>query len=231
MRIDGLQKLTLLDFPERTACTVFSGGCNFRCPFCHNASLVTNVQRCPNFSEDEVLSFLKRRKGLIDGVCFTGGEPLLQSDIGDFMKKVRDMGYAVKLDTNGSFPERFIALVENKLVDYVAMDIKNSPNKYTKTVGIENLNIDNICKSVEFLKKNTVDYEFRTTVVKNIHTLEDIVDIGKWISGAKAYFLQSYKNSGDVIDSTGLESFNPEEMRLMLDSILQYVPSAQLRGV
>jgi pyruvate formate lyase activating enzyme len=167
MQINGFQKLTLLDFPEKTACIVFTAGCNFRCPFCHNASLVTHIDNSYNVSEEEVFSYLKKRKGLIEGVCISGGEPLLQPDIKEFIQKVKDLGYSVKLDTNGSSPQKLIDLVNSGLVDYVAMDIKNSKEKYPLTAGINNLNMADIEKSVEILKESNIPYEFRTTAVKN----------------------------------------------------------------
>lgn len=199
MKISGFQKLTLLDFPEKVACIVFTAGCNFRCPFCHNASLVTHIDNSNQIGEEEILDYLKKRKGIIEGVCITGGEPLLQPDLEDFIIKIKDLGLAVKLDTNGSYPEKLISLVEKGLLDYVAMDIKNSKEKYPLTAGVENLNIADIEKSVEFLLQNHIPYEFRTTLAKNLHTPQDIVSIATWISGAKKYFLQNFVDSGDIL--------------------------------
>lgn len=199
MKINGFQKLTLLDFPEKVACIVFTAGCNFRCPFCHNASLVTHIDNSNQINEEEILEYLKKRKGIIEGVCITGGEPLLQPDLEDFVIKVKDLGLAVKLDTNGSSPEKLISLVEKGLLDYVAMDIKNSKEKYSLTAGVETLNIENIEKSVEFLLQNHIPYEFRTTLVKDLHTPQDIVSIATWISGSKKYFLQNFVDSGDIL--------------------------------
>ena len=199
MKINGFQKLTLLDFPQKMACIIFTAGCNFRCPFCHNASLVTHIDNNASIDEREIFDYLTKRKGLLEGVCITGGEPLAQPDIEQFIRKVKDMGYSVKLDTNGSFPDKLISLVENGLVDYVAMDIKNSKKKYAETAGITDLKLSDIEKSIAFLLENKVEYEFRTTVVNELHTLEDIQDIAKWIVGASKYFLQNYVDSGDII--------------------------------
>ena len=190
MQIYGLQKLTLLDFPQKTACTIFTGGCNFRCPFCHNGDLVLG-DLPEHINDDELFSFLKKRSGVLDGVCITGGEPLLNPDIDSFIKKIRDLGYLVKLDTNGSNPEYLKKLVEQGLVDYVAMDIKNSKEAYPKTVGIDTFDVSPVCESVEFLKKSKTDYEFRTTIVREFHTEDDIMKIGEWLKDSKKYFLQN----------------------------------------
>ena len=192
MLISGLQKLTLLDYPGRVACTVFTGGCNFRCPFCHNASLVLPEQMVQDTNEEEVLSFLKKRVGVLDGVAVTGGEPLLHKDIGGFLSKVKALGYEIKLDTNGSFPELLMELVKDGLVDRVAMDVKNSPELYAHTVGLEKLDMAPIERSKEFLLSGTVDYEFRTTVVKGLHTRESLRGAAEWIKGAKEYFCLLY---------------------------------------
>lgn len=199
MKINGFQKLTLLDYPEKMACIVFTAGCNFRCPFCHNASLVTHIDDSFTYTEEEIFSYLEKRRGLLDGVCISGGEPLLQPDIEEFTIKVKSLGYLVKLDTNGSFPDKLISLVNKGLIDYVAMDIKNSKEKYPKTAGLVNLKIEDIEKSIEFLLGGTVDYEFRTTVAEGLHTVEDIEKIADWIKGAKKYFLQNFTDSGDII--------------------------------
>lgn len=230
MRIDGLQKMTLLDFPGKVACTVFTGGCNFRCPFCHNALLVTKLPEKPDYSEDEILSFLEKRTGLLDGVAITGGEPLLNPDIADFIRKIRSMGYAVKLDTNGSFPERLKAIVGEGLVDYVAMDIKNRKEKYAETIGLKNLDLSKIEESIEFLKTGAVDYEFRTTVVEQFHTVEDIRAAAEWISGAKRYFLQNFVDSGELIcgDVCGVDK---ETMLKMKSAAADFVPQTEIRGI
>ena len=230
MRIDGLQKMTLLDFPGKVACTVFTGGCNFRCPFCHNALLVTKLPEKPDYSEDEILSFLEKRTGLLDGVAITGGEPLLNPDIADFIRKIRSMGYAVKLDTNGSFPERLKSIVGEGLVDYVAMDIKNRKEKYAETIGLKNLDLSKIEESVEFLKSGAVDYEFRTTVVEQFHTVEDIRAAAEWIGGAKRYFLQNFVDSGELICEE-VSGVDKETMLKMKSAAADFVPETEIRGI
>ena len=229
--ISGLQKLTLLDYPGRVACTVFTGGCNFRCPFCHNAPLVIPERLGHDVTEEEVLSFLKKRIGVLDGVAVTGGEPLMHKEIDSFLEKVKDLGYSIKLDTNGSFPEHLKSIVKNNLADRIAMDIKNSPELYATTAGIGGLDISRIEESKEFLLQGSVDYEFRTTVVKGLHTKESLIEAAKWISGAKEYYLQQFKDSGDVIAIDGLGSFDEEEMHALADAVEQYVPSVKVRGV
>lgn len=230
MRIQGLQKLTLLDFPEHVACTVFTAGCNFRCPFCHNASLVVDIPKAAEIDEETFFDFLSKRKGVLDGVCVSGGEPLLQPGIENFIRKIKDMGYAVKLDTNGSFPEKLQMLVEEKLIDYVAMDIKNSPELYPITAGVETLDIVSVEKSVAYLKSNKIPYEFRTTVVKNYHTKEGFEEIGKWIQGAEKYFLQNFVDSGDLINGK-TRGCGEEEMKEFLLTVQKYIPQAKLRGI
>ena len=230
MRIQGLQKLTLLDFPERTACTVFTAGCNFRCPFCHNASLVVDIPKEAEISEEEFFSFLKKRQGILDGVCISGGEPLLQPNIEDFMRKIKNMGFAIKLDTNGSFPEKLEMLVENGLVDYVAMDIKNCPELYGVTAGVETVDIESIKKSVEYLKEGHVPYEFRTTVVKHYHNEDSFERVGQWLTGADKYFLQNFVDSGDLIGKK-TRGCSEEEMKEFLAIVQKYVPSAKMRGM
>ena len=230
MKIQGLQKLTLLDFPGKVACTVFTAGCNFRCPFCHNASLVVNIPKEAEITEEQFFAFLKKRQGVMDGVCVSGGEPLLQPGVEDFIKKIKEMGYAVKLDTNGSFPEKLQSLVENGLIDYVAMDIKNSREAYSITSGVEPLDIVSIEKSVSYLKEGNIPYEFRTTVVKNFHTEEEFERIGQWLLGAQKYFLQNFVDSGDLINRQ-VRGCTEEEMKDFLKVVQKYVPNAALRGI
>ena len=230
MVIQGLQKLTLLDYPGRVACTVFTAGCNFRCPFCHNAGLVTHIDKSNSISEEEIFSFLKKRQGILDGVCITGGEPLLMPDIVGFIKRIRDLGFLVKLDTNGTFYERLREIIEGGLVDYVAMDIKNSQSKYPLTAGVDSVDMDSVRKSIELLENSSVDHEFRTTIVRELHTENDMVEIGKWISGTKKYFLQGFKDSGDLIGEN-YTGYSKEEMARMLDIIRVSVPFAEIRGV
>ena len=228
MYISGLQKLTLLDFPGRLATTVFLGGCNFRCPFCHNATLVLAPAKCENISEAKFFEFLDSRRGKLSGVCVTGGEPTLYPDLKSFIKKIKDMGFAVKLDTNGTSPDLLSELIDEGLVDYVAMDIKNSPDKYPLTVGV-NCDMEKIGRSVALLLEDKVDYEFRTTVVKELHTAEDFVAISEWIFGAKRYFLQTFEDSGDLIGQ-GFSAYSREESEAILRHILPNVPNAQIRS-
>lgn len=229
MIIKGFQKLTLLDFPGKTACTVFTGGCNFKCPFCHNALLVTEMDE-DEFTEEEIFAHLKKRKNVLDGVAVTGGEPLLQKDIERFLYEIKELGYSVKLDTNGSFPEKLKGILELSLVDYVAMDIKNSKALYSDTIGVKNFNLKPVEESVELLKNSTVDYEFRTTVTGNFHTLESMEELAQWIQGAPKYFLQNFVDSGNLIDPS-CKGVSKMEMEQMLDVVKRYVPGAQLRGI
>lgn len=231
MLISGLQKLTLLDYPGKVACTVFTGGCNFRCPFCHNAPLVLPERIAQDTSEEEVLRFLQKRQGVLDGVAVTGGEPLLHKEIGSFLEKVKSLGYKIKLDTNGSFPDRLIALVSAGLVDRVAMDIKNAPELYTKTAGVEGLDLHAVERSKDFLLSGTIDYEFRTTAVKGLHTEESITGAAAWIAGAKEYYLQQFKDSGNVLQIAGLSAFDECEMRALCRAAARYVPSVEIRGL
>ena len=232
MLISGLQKLTLLDYPGHVACTVFTAGCNFRCPFCHNAPLVLpeRIEGDPNGAET-VLQFLKKRQGILDGVAVTGGEPLLHPDMPDFLRKIRDLGSAIKLDTNGSFPDRLMELVELDLVDRVAMDIKNGPSLYTKTAGLPKMDLKAVERSKDFLLRGRVDYEFRTTVVKGLHTAESLKEAAAWIRGAAEYYLQQFKDSGDIIDIEGLGAFSDAEMRDLAAQLRPIVPTVRLRGV
>ncbi|MBQ6937477.1 MAG: anaerobic ribonucleoside-triphosphate reductase activating protein [Clostridia bacterium] len=230
MKFNGFQKLTLLDYPGKVACTLFTAGCNLRCPFCHNASLVTHIDNVVSYDEDEILDFLRKRQGILGGVCITGGEPLMQSGVTDFIKKVKELGFSVKLDTNGTFPEKLTMLAESKLIDYVAMDIKNCKEKYAVTSGITDLNIGNIEKSVEFLLSGKIPYEFRTTVVAEFHTPQDIGEIAKWIKGADKYYLQNFVDSGDLIED-GLCAVSPETMQNMRAVAAKFIPNAEIRGV
>lgn len=230
MKILGLQKMTLLDYPGKVACTIFTGGCNFRCPFCHNALLVTKTQDVQQYEVQDIISFLEKRQGILDGVCITGGEPLMNKEIFDLAKRIKDMDYSIKLDTNGSFPHRLERMIDEKLCDYVAMDIKNCKEKYPLTAGIDNLDIDAIDKSVQILLKNKVDYEFRTTVVKEYHTVEDMEKIAHWIYGTPRYFLQNFENSGNLI-SDNCSSHNPQMLLVMKNAISSILPKVEIRGV
>ena len=234
MLISGLQKLTLLDFPGHTACTVFTGGCNLRCPFCHNAVLVTDAASVETIPEEEFFAFLKKRQGVLSGVAITGGEPLLQPDIRSFIEKVRALGYKIKLDTNGFFPERFIPLAEAGLVDYAAVDIKNCKRRYAETCGREALDLAPIEETVRYLMEDHVDYEFRTTIVRAFHGKEEIEEIGTWIRGAKRWFLQNFTDSGDLvggIPEEGLREVPKQELLSMLEEARKFVTAAAVRGV
>ncbi len=227
MKFGGLQKLTLLDYPQKIACTVFTVGCNFRCPFCHNNSLVEcNVQE---LTTDEILTFLKKRKNVLEGVCLTGGEPLLQKDVVEFLTQVKSLGYLVKLDTNGAFPSKLKQLVELGLVDYVAMDIKNSQILYPQTAGV-NVDMSAICQSVDFLKSGLVDYEFRTTVTGNLHDDTSIDQMGQWLQGAKVVYLQQFVDSGDLIGPTTI-GCDAQTLKRYQAILQRYVSNVQLRGV
>ena len=228
MNVQGYQKLTLLDFPGRTACTVFTGGCNLRCPFCHNGGLVRTPLAEPNRTE-EVLEFLQKRQGILDGVCVTGGEPLLQPDLADFLRRVKAMGYAVKLDTNGSLPDRLAALLAQGLVDYVAMDVKSSPEGYAAAAGSD-IDPSVFDRSVRLLRESGLPHEFRTTAVGGIHTEADFAAIGRWLEGAEAYYIQAFVDSGNLLGE-GFHAFTPEEMQRMLETVREYIPAAQLRGM
>ena len=229
MLIKGFQKLTLLDYPGKTACTVFTGGCNYRCPFCHNAGLVTKLDT-EIISESEVLSHLKKRQGILDGVAISGGEPLLQGDIEEFLQKIKELGYSIKLDTNGSFPDKLKSIIDKGLCDYVAMDIKNSPAEYGKTVGVENFDITPIKQSIEIIKQSGVDYEFRTTVVHEFHEDADFEEIGQMISGAKHYFLQCFTDR-DTVPFEGLSAPSKEKLEACAAVVSKYVKDVQIRGV
>ena len=231
MLVSGLQKLTLLDYPGKVACTVFTGGCNFRCPFCHNAPLVLPEQMAHDSSAEEVLRFLRKRVGVLDGVAVTGGEPLLHPEIDGFLREIKALGFLIKLDTNGSFPERLIALVEEGLVDRVAVDIKNSPALYAKTVGLERFDLRGVERTKDYLLSDPVEYEFRTTVVKGLHTRESLIEAAQWIASAREYYLQQFKDSGALIAGTGLGAFDGEEMHALAEAVRPWVPNVQLRGV
>jgi pyruvate formate lyase activating enzyme len=230
MIIKGLQKLTLLDFPDKMACTLFTFGCNFRCPFCHNASLVL-AERADDavMPEEEFFTFLSRRRGILEGVCISGGEPTLQPDLPAFISRIKDMGYAVKLDTNGYRPAILKSLVEDGLLDYVAMDIKNSLPLYGKTVGIEHFDTKPVEESMDYLMEGHVPFEFRTTLVRGLHTVDSIRDMGRRLAGEEAFFLQSFVDSGDLIRS-GMEGISPSETEALLSALREHIPNAQIRG-
>lgn len=230
MRIAGIQKLSLLDYPGKLAVTVFTAGCNFRCPFCHNADLVLPERRPPELSQEEVFSHLARRAGVIEGVCVTGGEPLLQEGLDAFLLKVKALGYDVKLDTNGSLPGRLEALLEKNLVDYVAMDVKNRPEKMAFTAGLPALKLQSLEKSVRLIRESGLPYEFRTTVVREHHSAEDIEAIARWLRGARRYVLQAFRDSGNLIEA-GLHPVEEAQMRQMAELAAPHVEEVVLRGL
>lgn len=222
-------KTTLLDFPGHIAATIFTGSCQFRCPFCQNSALIPNSVLA-EYTEEEILAFLKKRSGILEGVAITGGEPTLQPDLQSFIRKVRALGFLVKLDTNGYRPDVLKHLCEEKLLDYVAMDIKSCPDRYRIVSGVPNLNLEPIFESISFLKQNTVPFEFRTTLVKELHTAADMEEIGKWLAGDFQYFLQNYKDSDQVLTS-GLHGFTKEELLTFASILKPYIPNVNLRGI
>ena len=227
MNIAGVQKVTLLDYPGKVACEIFTQGCNFECPFCQNSSLIP-ITNTGEFSEEEIFEYLNLRKNILDGVVITGGEPTVQKDLKGFIKKIKDLGLLVKLDTNGGNPKVLQELIDEELVDYVAMDIKNIFNKYNITAG-KKINLDNIKKSIEILKASKIDYEFRTTIIKEMHSLDDIISICKLVGNAK-YYLQNFEDSENVIDHS-LHGFSREEL-LFIDKYLKDVfPNVEIRAL
>ena len=227
MNIAGVQKVTLLDYPGKVACEMFTQGCNFECPFCQNSSLIP-ITNTGEFSEEEIFEYLNLRKNILDGVVITGGEPTVQKDLKGFIKKIKDLGLLVKLDTNGGNPKVLQELIDEKLVDYVAMDIKNIFNKYNITSG-KKINLDNIKKSIEILKASKIDYEFRTTIIKEMHSLDDIVSICKLVGDAK-YYLQNFEDSENVLNHS-LHGFSREEL-LFIDKYLKDLfPNVEIRAL
>ena len=230
MEIYGIQKTTLVDFPGHVATTLFTGGCNFRCPYCHNSDLIQSLDEVEPYSMEEVFSHLEKRKGVLEGVVISGGEPTIHPDLPDFIRKVKDMGYLVKLDTNGTNPKMLKALVEEGLVDYVAMDIKHSRVKYPTIACNPNLNMDDILESVDYLKGNHVDYEFRTTLCEELHRETDITAIGLWLAGAKAYYLQPYKESDRVLQP-GFHPHSKEKLQDFVKVLSVFVEKVEIRGL
>ena len=234
--IKGLQKVTLLDYPGKLACTVFLGGCNFRCPFCHNGSLVLPERMGETISVEDFLAFLDARQGRLQGVCVSGGEPTLHADLPQLLREIKKRGFDVKLDTNGTNPDMLRGLINDGLVDYVAMDIKNSPAKYLETAGlnskfeIQNSKlIDSIEQSAYLLMQGKMDFEFRTTLMRELHSVDDMRAIGEWLRGEEKLFLQTYREEGDLIVG-GFTPFTKEETEELLDVLRQYLPNAEIRG-
>lgn len=233
MRIVGLQKLTLLDFPGRVACTVFLGGCNFLCPFCHNGQLLENAPAV--MDTEELLRFLKGRKGILDGVCITGGEPTLNPELGELLTQIKELGYLVKLDTNGYRPDVLKALVGEGLVDYVAMDVKNSPHRYAQTVGMDRISLEKIEESITFLMTGAVDYELRTTVAEPLHDEQSVEDMADWLRKLgdghkiKCLFIQPFVDRETVL-MAGLSAPNDEMLGKFVEILRQCAKKVELRG-
>ena len=230
MRLGGLQKLTLLDYPGLVACTVFTVGCNMRCPFCQNASLVNRIEEEQGLSEDEFFAFLKKRQGILDGVCITGGEPTLQPDLKEFIAKIKSMGYKVKLDTNGSFPDKVKEILDSGNVDFVAMDLKNTLERYAETVGVPGFDTSKILESIDIIRNSGVEYEFRTTVVSPLHRPEDFGELAKLVEGSPRYFLQNFVDSGDLVAGDGMKELTKEELSEALANAKSIIPQAKIRG-
>lgn len=230
MKICGFNKTSLLDYPGRIACTIFLGGCNYRCPFCQNSGLVLSVAEQPEYSRDEVLKFLKKRQGILEGVCITGGEPTLSAELPDFLREIKQLGYPVKLDTNGSRPEVVKALIEEKLVDKVAMDIKTSIENYGLLTGLDAPDTEAVKETASLLMNSGLEYEFRTTVVRELHTARDFEVIGAWLHGAKEYYLQAYRDSENVL-RPGFSSCTEEEMNTFRDILKRTIDRVEVRGI
>lgn len=230
MEIHGFQKTTLLDYPGHVAATIFFGGCNFRCPYCHNGDLVLTSSALPVISKEEVLKHLRKRQGILDGVCITGGEPTLQPDLEELITEIRSLGYDIKLDTNGSKPDVLKSLCEKKLIDYVAMDIKHTREKYNTVCRWDAFSIENISESVSFLLQGNVPYEFRTTVARELHSKKDILSIGDWLAGADAYYLQAYRESEQVIDPV-FSSYSYEELTEFQTLLKTKISTVEIRGI
>lgn len=226
--IGGLQKVTLLDFPGKIACTVFLTGCNLRCPYCHNPELVLPQDSKKYISEGELFKFLVSRKGKLDGVCITGGEPTVHPELPFLIRRIRDMGFLIKLDSNGTAPEMLEYLLREKLLDYVAMDIKNAPSRYVETCGADV--IEQVKKSAALLKNGNIDYEFRTTVCHPFHSPKCMEEIGRWLRNAKRYYIQPFVDSGNLLGS-GISAMEKPELEALLSAVKPYIPAAELRGV
>ena len=229
MIICGLTKLTLLDYPGIMAATVFVGGCNFRCPYCHNSGLLK--KEAAVIPEEEVLSFLESRKGKLEGVCISGGEPTLYNDLVPFITKLREMGFRIKLDTNGQNPKLLKVLIDSRLVDYIAMDVKNFPDNYGPTVGLREMDCTAIDESIRLLISSKVNYEFRTTVCRELHNVESVRRIAVWLKGARAYYIQPYKDSPQVLRPGVLHAPDTEMLLAMKKAASQYVGKVLVRGL
>ena len=229
MLIHGLQKMTLLDYPGKVACTVFLGGCDFRCPFCHNSELLDGTADAV-MDDGELLAFLEKRRGLLDGVAITGGEPTLRPDLPQLLEKIKALGYPVKLDSNGNHPAVLRALIRGGLVDYIAMDIKNSPERYAETAGVSHFDLAPIEESIALLLTDKVDYEFRTTTVAELHDADSFRKIGPWLKGAKRYFLQPFTDR-DTVAVAGFHAPGEDELRRYADLVRPFVREVAIRGL
>lgn len=229
MIVSGMNKLTLIDYPDKTACVIFTQGCNFRCSFCQNSSLL-KASNESLVQEKEILDYLTKRKKVIDGICISGGEPLMQNDIKEFIKKVKEIGISVKLDTNGSYPDKLNNLIQENLLDYVAMDIKNDFKSYSKIAEIKDFNLEKIKKSIDILKKSNIDYEFRTTVVKEFHTFDKLKSICEYIGPKAKYFIQNFRDSDDVLRKN-LHGFSEEELLDIIKKLNEKYPKVTLRNI
>ena len=230
MKIGGFQKTSLLDYPKNISAIIWTIGCNFRCPFCYNKDLV--LGELGTFSEEEIFSFLKKRRGLLEGLVISGGEPLMQEDITDFITKVKKMKYLVKIDTNGMYPEKLKELIDKKIIDYVSMDVKAPKNKYDKLSGVKT-DIKKIEKSIDIIKNSKIDYEFRTTFVPGLLEKKDIIEIAKWLDGSKKYFLQQFDNEPTLISNKLFNTppHSKEELIETLNEIKPYFQKCDVRGI
>lgn len=227
MKIYGIEKFSMVDWDGKIVCTLFASGCNFRCPFCHNASLA--LAEGNEIDHTEIFNFLEKRKELLDGVCISGGEPTLHPSLEDFAGKIKDMGYKVKLDTNGTNPTAVKTLIEKGLVDYIAMDVKNSPQKYAQTTGLDSLNIDNILESIKVIKESNIPHEFRTTIIKEYHTESDMHNIANMIAGCDKYFIQKYVDRDSCI-SHGFTPVDKDTAKNWLALFTNKAKRTSLRG-
>lgn len=229
MRISGFEKLTLLNYPEKVACMIFTKGCNFKCPFCHNSELINIDSNYEEITENEIFSYLEKRKNILDGVCISGGEPLIHKDIGIFISRIKSLGFCVKLDTNGSNPTLLKELIDNNLIDYVAMDIKNTFDKYNDTSGVS-VNIENIKKSIKIIEDSNIKYEFRTTLVKEYHDINDIEEICKMIDNKSIYYLQNFVNNEGVLNRK-LNPFSTVELEEIEKKLKGEYPNIIFRDI
>ncbi|BBF44655.1 ribonucleotide reductase of class III (anaerobic), activating protein [Lachnospiraceae bacterium KM106-2] len=230
MQICGFVKTTLLDYPGHLASTVFLGGCNFKCPYCHNSKLLSIPSPESSYSRSEILIHLKKRQNILEGVCISGGEPTLQSELSEFLTDIKSLGYKIKLDTNGYHPLVIQNLLQDHLLDYIAMDIKNSKEQYAHTIGLPSIDITKIEQSVNLIMSSSISYEFRTTLVREFHHSDDIYSIGEWLAGANAYYLQNYKES-EMVPDKSLHSFDKVSLLHFQEILEPFIPNTQIRGI